>query len=304
MSTDAHCSSLGHLASGFLGVALLLLLLLPELAKRSGSAVLRARHAHPDTIGGLALSGRGLLGLFLLVADFVRPDRELSGHCGVHKKGEVLLPSRLPPPPRCTGAHTQQHRVTAPAISVWVSVFSSAAWSRLARGVSMDPAVDLSGINFVEFCHVAVDIGGTNARVSIGSIARLVSVAKFQASSRAQLVEGLNAVARDLEARCPGLRPRACCVAVAGPVHRAQSAVITNYAGASEEERTLRPEHFPALLHGKSKDAPAVVFLNDLEAACYGLAVLRCAFARACVYVLMKSLMPPAPPTPWRTTSR
>lgn len=62
-----------------------------------------------------------------------------------------------------------------------------------------------------------------------------------------------------------------CRRAAAGPVIEGGGAVqITNYQG-DKMEQVVRPEHVPAPLRGPAGEC---VMLNDLEAACYGVAVL------------------------------
>lgn len=140
-----------------------------------------------------------------------------------------------------------------------------------------------------KYCHVAIDVGGTNTRVCIGNSSNVLQVAKFKASSRSALVEGLQTVCADLCAKFPAFRSRKCCVAAAGPVVEHGKAVwLTNYQGLTAclfffppvclfvclfcevltlpqgtlPEQYIRAEHLPAQFLGPDG---VCIFLNDLE---------------------------------------
>jgi len=121
---------------------------------------------------------------------------------------------------------------------------------------------------------VAVDVGGTNTRVVFGfPDGRMLTVTKFLASDVTVLLNGLTAVA-DQTAECLGhVQAAAAVVDVAGPVtENGSKAELTNYSTTiSGQEgvasRILVSAQLPSSLFPPGKTR----FLNDLEAACFGL---------------------------------
>jgi len=119
---------------------------------------------------------------------------------------------------------------------------------------------------------VGVDVGGTHARVAVGTPdGEYVIVAKFLARSVAQLRSGLEKLVASVIGHLGGKLPNAACMAIAGPITDFGTvAEVTNYEGATADERTFRvkelsPSTFP---HGTTR------FVNDLESCCYGVLAL------------------------------
>jgi len=118
---------------------------------------------------------------------------------------------------------------------------------------------------------VGVDIGGTNARVAVGNLdGQYVIVSKFLSTSVPQLRSGLEKLVGSVVNQL-GKLPTAVCMAIAGPIQESgKVGEVTNYASTTLEDRLLRvrdlsPSIFP---HAATK------FINDLEAACYGILAL------------------------------
>ncbi len=118
---------------------------------------------------------------------------------------------------------------------------------------------------------VAIDIGGTNTRVSVGSMRESYQVAKFLASSKTALLSGLALVGKQLRESAPHLCiDGGTCVALAGPIlENGKSCAVTNYEG--EDKCIAQAEFFATGLCPKGK----IVLLNDLEATCFGLIALE-----------------------------
>ena len=128
--------------------------------------------------------------------------------------------------------------------------------------------VDYSSID-VHCCYVAIDIGGSNCRVTIGTMSRHAMVARFPASSKEELLKGLEQVGELLREACPLLHVHGSCVALAGPILDDGSAcTVTNYAG---DDKRIEMDEFPSSL----VPAGRVLLLNDLEATCHGICALE-----------------------------
>jgi glucokinase len=116
---------------------------------------------------------------------------------------------------------------------------------------------------------VAIDIGGTNTRVSVGSMRESHQIAKFLASSKAALLEGLARVSRELRASAPQLHIVGACAALAGPIlEGGRACAVTNYLGG--DKRMELSDFVATGLCPSGK----LVLLNDLEATCFGLIAL------------------------------
>ncbi len=117
--------------------------------------------------------------------------------------------------------------------------------------------------------YVAVDVGGTNTRVNVGSVRGTVRVVKFQSHAKGTLLAGLDAAGRLLREKAPHVAVLGAAVCLAGPVLAGRSACsITNYEG---EDKVVTLTEFPPSLFPPGK----VLLLNDLEATCYGLIALQ-----------------------------
>jgi glucokinase len=140
---------------------------------------------------------------------------------------------------------------------------------------------------------IAVDVGGTNCRVSV-SLAHealcQLKVAKFQVDDVALMLDAFVRIAARLGAVNNGIAPVAAAIDVAGPVAPdRQSVQLTNYPAA--HERTLKLADLPAALFPRGR----TTILNDLEASCHGLLALN-SLAQLGTY--FSHLIGPAPAVP------
>lgn len=136
-----------------------------------------------------------------------------------------------------------------------------------------DPEVSnaLKKLTLTEGFVIGVDVGGTNARVAVGTgDGSYVIVGKFLARTVAQLKSGLERLVGTI-VREVGRSPEAACVAIAGPITEFGTiGEVTNYDSTTHEDRLLRvrdlnTELFP---HARTR------FVNDLESCCYGILAL------------------------------
>ena len=117
--------------------------------------------------------------------------------------------------------------------------------------------------------YVAVDVGGTNTRVNVGSVRGTVRVTKFQSHTKTTLLAGLEAAGRLLREKAPHVQVLGGAVCLAGPVLAGRTACsITNYEG---EDKVVTLAEFPTSLLPPGR----IVLLNDLEATCHGLLALQ-----------------------------
>lgn len=127
----------------------------------------------------------------------------------------------------------------------------------------------MESVSGLTHAFVAIDIGGTNTRVSVGTMRQSFQVAKFLASSKAALLAGLSRVARELREAAPKLVIHGACAALAGPVLQGGRACeVTNYEGT---DKLMDFQDFYAT--GLCPEE-RLVLLNDLEATCFGLLAL------------------------------
>ncbi len=132
-----------------------------------------------------------------------------------------------------------------------------------------DSVAALSGVSHA---FVAVDIGGTNTRVSVGTMRASFVLSKFRASSKSALLAALHSVGTQLRSALPRLVVLGAAVALAGPVlEGGRACAVTNYEGP---DRRLETRDFEKT--GLCGTEPGrVVLLNDLEATCFGLIALE-----------------------------
>jgi len=118
---------------------------------------------------------------------------------------------------------------------------------------------------------VGVDIGGTHARVAVGTPdGEYVIVSKFLSRTIPQLRVSLEKLTAAVITYI-GRPPAAVCMAIAGPITEFGTVgEMTNYEGATLEERLVRVKDLsPAIFpHATTR------FVNDLESCCYGVLAL------------------------------
>eukprot|EP01104_Vermistella_antarctica_P013597 TRINITY_DN4143_c0_g1_i1.p1 TRINITY_DN4143_c0_g1~~TRINITY_DN4143_c0_g1_i1.p1 ORF type:complete len:389 (+),score=77.57 TRINITY_DN4143_c0_g1_i1:26-1168(+) len=116
----------------------------------------------------------------------------------------------------------------------------------------------------------AVDIGGTNVRFAVGNLAgEYVDVVKFLSSSTRTIVKVFRALSDEVVELMGGHSLSACLAAAGRVMQGGDKVVITNYPGGQVDQDLVATE-LPCTLFpvGHSR------FLNDLEAACYGVSAL------------------------------
>jgi len=116
---------------------------------------------------------------------------------------------------------------------------------------------------------IGVDVGGTNTRVSIGTLeGAFFPFTKFKANTREELVSGLTIAGSKLREYL--VLPAASCIDIAGPISdQGGKAEITNYIGSSAE-RLITREDLPESIFPRA----TTLFINDLEACCFGILAL------------------------------
>ncbi len=117
--------------------------------------------------------------------------------------------------------------------------------------------------------YVAVDVGGTNTRVNIGSVRTTLRIAKFQSHTKAVLLAGLEAAGAVLRDKAPHVTVLGAGMCLAGPILANRTACsISNYLG---DDKTVTLAELPPSLF----PAGRTLLLNDLEATCHGLIALQ-----------------------------
>jgi glucokinase len=114
---------------------------------------------------------------------------------------------------------------------------------------------------------VAVDIGGTNTRVAIGTQYEYVEIAKFIAASVKTILYQLNSISKAEPFN--KIQAVGASLAVAGRILDGY-VNVTNFNG-EKEDKELHLNGLPENLFPTTKTR----FLNDLESACYGITFLN-----------------------------
>ncbi|KAL0222177.1 hypothetical protein RCL1_002031 [Eukaryota sp. TZLM3-RCL] len=111
---------------------------------------------------------------------------------------------------------------------------------------------------------LAIDIGGTNIRGAF-CLTDDHSSRTFQfLNERVNGIDGLYAIINGLQKEFPTLKVHSSTLGIAGPVNHEEHYVeLTNFVGSPR----LTKDSLPSLLFPRERTA----FLNDLEAACYGI---------------------------------
>ena len=124
---------------------------------------------------------------------------------------------------------------------------------------------------------MAVDIGGTNTRITITTedIFTPMFEYKFLCSSKETLLKNLNEIEQKLQKESinseKGFEIKASVLAIAGPISKFGEFVsITNYNG-NEEEKEIDVSELPSILFPKKK----TIFINDLTGTCLGILALN-----------------------------
>jgi glucokinase len=117
---------------------------------------------------------------------------------------------------------------------------------------------------------VGVDIGGTNTRISIGTIHEYKVVYTFKASSTRAQLERFSLLAGAVAQLFDSKGASGAALAGAGRLLESGDVIdVTNFPGG-EEHRLLRKNELPEVLFPRGRTR----FLNDLQSASYGIIAL------------------------------
>eukprot|EP01112_Ceratiomyxa_fruticulosa_P014360 TRINITY_DN4108_c0_g2_i1.p1 TRINITY_DN4108_c0_g2~~TRINITY_DN4108_c0_g2_i1.p1 ORF type:complete len:370 (+),score=78.68 TRINITY_DN4108_c0_g2_i1:123-1232(+) len=136
--------------------------------------------------------------------------------------------------------------------------------------MEFESSVEIENLSKSKAAYViGVDVGGTNTRVSIGTLdGAFFPFTKFKASTLGELISGLKIAGVKLRETLA--QPAASCIDIAGPISdQGGKAEITNYIG-STAERIITKADLPESIFPHA----STLFINDLEACCFGILAL------------------------------
>ena len=125
--------------------------------------------------------------------------------------------------------------------------------------------------------YVAVDVGASHTRVVIGiSGSKFITITRFQATDVTTLLNGFQDVASQVTESLGGVQAFGAALDVAGRVFQNGTKVdLVGYSTGTESSIRISTEDLPSFLFPLGRTR----FLNDVEAACFGIMKLSQVFS-------------------------